>query len=223
MREQLIQYVRRLFARAPKTEQALVMEEEILRNTLDKYDDFLAEGKGEAAAYQLAISGMGDMDALLASLGAEARQFRYSKEELAADARRNGTLLAVAVMLYILSVLPPILLSETVLEDTLGPALMFLLIAIATGLLIYRAKTRIPPGERYVTVAPGERQESSRGQGMQPLCRAIVGIISCLTLLAYFVVSFLTNAWAVTWIIFLIGMCAGQITRAIFDLKDGGK
>ena len=64
MREQLIQYVELLFAGAPGAEE---MKQEILQNTLDRYDDLISQGKSEEAAYRLAISGIGDINELLDS------------------------------------------------------------------------------------------------------------------------------------------------------------
>ena len=58
MRDQLIQYVRLLFAGTPDSYD---MQQEILQNTLDRYDDLIAQGKAPEAAYRLAISGIGDM------------------------------------------------------------------------------------------------------------------------------------------------------------------
>ena len=59
MRQQLIQYVELLFAGAPGSEE---IKQEILQNTLDRYDDLVSQGKTEAAAYRLAISGIGDIN-----------------------------------------------------------------------------------------------------------------------------------------------------------------
>ena len=53
MKEQLIQYVNLLFAGASDSEE---IKQEILQNTLDRYDDLVSQGKSEAAAYRLAIS-----------------------------------------------------------------------------------------------------------------------------------------------------------------------
>jgi len=58
MREQLIQYVELLFAGARDCED---IKQEILQNTLDRYDDLIAEGKVPEAAYRLAITGIGDI------------------------------------------------------------------------------------------------------------------------------------------------------------------
>ena len=60
MREQLTQYVNLLFAGAPDSED---IRQEILQNTLDRYDDLIAAGKTPEAAYRLAISGIGDIHA----------------------------------------------------------------------------------------------------------------------------------------------------------------
>ena len=62
MKEQLIQYVNLLFAGVP---QAADIKEEILQNTLDRYDDLIAQGKSPQAAYSLAISGIGDINEIL--------------------------------------------------------------------------------------------------------------------------------------------------------------
>ena len=44
-----------------------------------------------------------------------------------------------------------------------------------------------------------------------------------LVLVAYFLVSFATDAWHITWVIFLIGGALSNIVRAIFDLTGGKK
>ena len=59
MREQLIRYVDLLFAGAPNAQD---VKQEILQNTLDRYDDLLQQGKSPEAAYSLAISGIGDVN-----------------------------------------------------------------------------------------------------------------------------------------------------------------
>lgn len=67
MREQLIRYVELLFAGA---ENAGDIQQEILQNTLDRYDDLIAQGKTPEAAYRLAISGIGDINEILGSAAA---------------------------------------------------------------------------------------------------------------------------------------------------------
>ena len=62
MRDQLVQYVSLLFAGAENCEDT---KQEILQNTLDRYDDLIAEGKSPEAAYRLAITGIGDINEIL--------------------------------------------------------------------------------------------------------------------------------------------------------------
>ena len=69
MREQLIRYVELLFAGA---ENAGDIQQEILQNTLDRYDDLIAQGKTPEAAYRLAISGIGDINEILGNTDAAA-------------------------------------------------------------------------------------------------------------------------------------------------------
>lgn len=61
MRDKLIQYINLLFDKIPNSRD---MEQEILQNSLDRFDDLVSQGKSPEAAYQLAISGLGDLQAL---------------------------------------------------------------------------------------------------------------------------------------------------------------
>jgi len=51
------------------------------------------------------------------------------------------------------------------------------------------------------------------------LMGAVNGAVWALTLTAYFVISFLTGAWYISWLIFIIGGAVSNIVRAVFDLK----
>ena len=68
MREQLIQYIRLLFAGTPNSED---IQQEILQNTLDRYDDLISQGKAPEAAYRLAIAGIGDINEIIGSIPAQ--------------------------------------------------------------------------------------------------------------------------------------------------------
>lgn len=73
MRNKLIQYIELLFAGAPATQEMADLKEELTRNTLDRYDDLVQDGKSEEAAYNLAVAGIGDINELLQQLKAPAR------------------------------------------------------------------------------------------------------------------------------------------------------
>lgn len=65
MREQLRAYVLRLFAQAPDTQRNRELREEILQNTLDRFDDLIAQGVPEESAYTQAVGSIGDVESLL--------------------------------------------------------------------------------------------------------------------------------------------------------------
>ena len=65
MREQLRAYVLRLFAQAPDTQRNRELREEILQNTLDRFDDLVAQGVPDENAYTQAVGSIGDVESLL--------------------------------------------------------------------------------------------------------------------------------------------------------------
>ena len=76
MKEKLTEHIRLLFAdaerRSPDNRQLAELKEELLLNTLEKYDHMLETGRTPEAAYALAVSGIGDIEGLLNDLiGAE--------------------------------------------------------------------------------------------------------------------------------------------------------
>ena len=66
---------------------------------------------------------------LIAALGRGRDFMRYTKEEIVQDNRRSGLLLAIAIMLYILSVLPVIILADTRYEEPLGVCIMLIMVS----------------------------------------------------------------------------------------------
>ena len=77
MREQLIQYIHLLFAGTPNSED---MQQEILQNTLDRYDDLLSQGKAPEAAYRLAIAGIGDIQEIIGNMPVQISEKPVAKQ-----------------------------------------------------------------------------------------------------------------------------------------------
>lgn len=123
MKEKLRQYIDGLFAKEQATRQTMELRDEILQNSLDRYDDAVARGKSPEEAYRIAVDGIGDFAPILHT-------------DRARDSRR-GMRVAAAVSLFVLSVIPPVI-GGTVggFGVLLGPSLMFVLAALGVGLLI---------------------------------------------------------------------------------------
>lgn len=211
MREQLIQYVSLLFAGASDSEDIM---QEILQNTLDRFDDLVAQGKSPEAAYRLAITGIGDINEILgtapkASVSTAPVNNRETQPETPEDIKRKN-IRAGAIALYIVCALPLIILGDLGL-DLLGLCLTLLLVAAATYLMIITGKDD-----------PDDNEESQQKEtsAKHPLKESIGKIIWVTGLVAYFGISFTTGAWYITWLIFPILACARGLSDAIIDLKE---
>lgn len=142
MEPKLRDYIEHLFSNAPHTKQAYELKEEIIRNTIERYHDLVADDKTEGEAYNLAIAGIGDINELLQELGANpVEEGTCTDEQLALIKRRTTIFNTVAVALYILCVTPWIFFGMMG-WGSFGATVMFIMISTATGLLIYNRRTK---------------------------------------------------------------------------------
>lgn len=212
MREQLIQYVNLLFAGSPE---AWEMRQEILQNTLDRYDDLIAQGKAPEAAYRLAISGIGDINEVLGSAvisdsPVQAPQTTANPE--VPSAKNKKMMRAIAIALYICCVIPVILFGN-VGNGILGVCLMFMLIAAATVLMVLSSSDK-------------EEKEEDKSQEKAPktkLGKALESLWGLITLGIYLGISFWSGAWHITWLIFPIMAALKGIIQACLELMEGNK
>ena len=213
MREKLKQYVQLLFAGATDAED---IKDEILQNTLDKYDDLIDQGKSPEAAYRLAISGIGDVNEILGGSRPVFPDHKPDSHQCASelvDEIQSRKMRAVAVALYILCPTPLFILGNFG-NGTIGLCLMFLMIAAATALLILAPKQPETNSEKDT-----EKDEEKFGK-INPELKKFIDI---LTVVLYFAVSLLTQAWHVTWLIFLIKSCVFHLINAIQEMKEERK
>ena len=219
MKEQLIQYVNLLFAGVPDCED---MKQEILQNTLDRYDDLVSQGKVPEAAYRLAISGIGDVNELLgnsipASVPKATANHQPSQPDTQEDANRKK-LRAGGIALYILSAIPLIVLSDLGYE-TFGLVLTLIMVAAATfNMIVTARKDGSTKADKEKCDFP-DRKDSPNHQ----LKKSIHSIVDAITLAVYLIVSFTTGAWYITWLIFPICGCINGLVSAIIDLKEAKK
>ena len=209
MNEKLRHYIDDLFANAPSTVRAVELKEEMYQNLMDKYNDLINEGKSEESAYNIAVASIGDVDSLISALSSEKNPVTQKNRT------RSGILVAIAIGLYILSPVPVILI-----QDEFGLMFLFLFAAVATGLLIYNGATQ----ERYVkaddTMVEEFKEWKQNGKQKNKAAEAIVGSFWLIAVCVYIVVSFMTGAWHITWIIFLIAAAVASLIRGIFMLNQ---
>lgn len=203
MREQLIQYVELLFAGAGNFED---IKQEILQNTLDRYDDLISQGKVPEAAYRLAIVGIGDINEILGTPApmiptrATAEATKKTGDE---DTPTKKLLRAIAVGLYILCPLPLIVLSDLGIE-TVGLCGTLAIVAVATVLIMLGAKKE-----------PEEKQMEEDASPRSELVKSISRVIWAVGLGIYFLLSFSTGNWHMTWTIFPVLAALDSLLSAI--------
>jgi len=114
--------------------------------------------------------------------------------------------ISIAVAMYILSIAQLIFTVEVFKKEILAITLFFVINAIATALIIYTCIVHKQP-----------ELESKKENKTLELVHDIISIIG---VIIYFLVSFLTMAWHLTWIIFIaVGLC-NTIATLIFNLKE---
>lgn len=204
MEEKLREYVNGLFASVPGSERAFSVKSETLGKLMLIYQSYIAEGKGENEAYALAVSSLGDVGIILD----KARAIEI--DEPIEAKKRSGIFIAAAVALYILCPIPVILL-----QNEVGVVLLLLFVAIATGLLIFNAVTR----KRSLLQAV----DNTFSKENNSVFKAVSSALWSLIVVIYFVLSFTTNAWHITWVVFLIGAAIEGILKAVFELKESKK
>ena len=171
MKEKLKEHIRLLFAdaerRAPGNTRLAELKEELLLNTLEKYEHLVATGRTPEAAYAAAVNGIGDigelLDDVIGGMGAQ---------------KEGGTPLT-----------------------TVGPA---------DGNEV---------DEEGEEADEDDEEKDGKRPPRSPWYKLACGIIWTVVLVAYFVLSFTTHAWHVTWLQFIMGIAADNVAEGIFDLR----
>lgn len=236
MEEKLKAYMENLFRDVPDSEQAREIKEEILQNITDKYHDLLAEGKSEEAAYNIAVEGIGDLGELLESLKKKSADSSgtgtadtnnsygntlYQDPEYKEWKRKSAIRTAISVMLYILSIIPPIISDEVGGNDAVGPSMMFCMIAVATAILVFNSMTKPSYTKNGDTVADEFMAWKHKNNTRKQTWRSIHSALWSIIVVLYFIISFTTMAWHITWVIYLVGAAISSILK-VFELNTNG-
>lgn len=221
MRNKLICYVNSIFEGIPDAPELQELREEILQNTLDRYDEECARGVSETVAYNVAVMSIGDTDELLAA-------YRKPKKEKKSSRR---VCVAIAIALYILCVVPPAVADEMGWPEALGVSLMFLMIAAATALIILsggREKPAAPkasapqgmpvqPAAQPVQAASAQEERSSAVK----ILRGVLTPLYWLAAVGLFLAAGFAGYWHVAWVIFIAAGAVGDVITGIVYMAKG--
>lgn len=224
MNSKIKNYVDVLFNNVPMTRKAAELKEEILSTMNEHFDAHIAEGKDENQAYTEALADMGNIDELLESLVPD-QDLKTKIDEYRTKRAKNT---AISVMLYIIGVLLLCILPaicdvfDIGNEDkagVIGLMLLLLCVAIATGLLVY-TRMNVPQDVEPFLVKKKRDFDASTPDGRK--WAALSRIFWLLTTTVYLLVSFLTNAWHITWLIWLVASAAWQAIMIFGGAKSDG-
>ena len=221
MRNKLICYVNSIFEGIPNTPEVQELREEILQNTLDRYDEECARGVSETVAYNVAVMSIGDTDELLAA-------YRKPKKEKKSSRR---VCVAIAIALYILCVVPPAVADEMGWPEALGVSLMFLMIAAATALIIIsggREKPAAPkasapqgvPGQPAAQPVQAASAQEERSSAVKIL-RGVLTPLYWLAAVGLFLAAGFAGYWYVAWVIFIAAGAVGDVITGIVYMAKG--
>lgn len=252
MKEKIINYVDGLFVDAELTIDNAEFKNELMNDTISYFDDLVANGQSEQDAFRLAIHKIGDVSHLITKkkgeenvrIGSETEDFNgFSKDQKSDEekvfksnssvgnqvSKNEGKsalvpsiMLAVAIALYIFSVIPCIVFEGR----TFGVVLMFIFVGVATALIILRGaftnKISTENGMADVKVSMAKKHKKG---ALKPTFKIIKGIVDAVlftgSVFVYIVLSLSFGAWHVAWLVFIIAAAVSEIIEGIFQLAGG--
>lgn len=222
MNERIVKHMDMLFEAAPRTRKTLELKQEMTQNADDKYQDLLAEGYSDDDAYQNVIGSIGDVSELFEDL--EDRT-PYTMSET--DRRKKALITSISVGMYIFAGVVFFLcqwLGEIPGYDamdygTLGLVLAGAICIVPTCLLVYVSNLYPNYKKEEDNMVEQYKEITSTNRRDKAIMGAISTIIWTVTLILYFLISFSTYAWNITWVLFLMGGCAEAIAVLAINMK----
>ncbi len=126
--------------------------------------------------------------------------------------QKSAKVVSTSVFIYIAAV-AFLMISIPVqrMNPIIASSVFLLLIGWATARII----------KHYMSIPKIEKTEEEKKQDR--VAKQINEIINCICVAIYFIISFVTMAWHVTWVIFIIMGCIDEIVKLVFMLKEGEK
>ena len=217
MNDRIKAHVEGLFEGAPQTRKVLDLKEELLANLNSKYEDLIAGGFTPDDAFRTVIAGIGDISELFRQIQNESA---FNSHYPTQDRKKSALITAIAVGLYIISPISVIFFETIVRIRNAGPIMMFVFIAVATGLLIYNSMTKPKYVKEDETIVEEFKQWKSDTSEKRKMKKAISAVLWPLIVVIYLIFSFYFGAWAYSWIIFIIGAFIEGVIKLIYEIKE---
>ena len=227
---------------APVNHRTLEFKEELIANALEKYNDLVLRGYGEDEAFQTVVGSIGDVQQLFAEMGinddySHAYYLQWAKEAQEKKAALTavsaglfllaGAVAVISFLLYWYNIKLIYINGQNL--NLLGIGIALLICIVPVSLLVYAR--RIQPPAELAEYAAGRglptnsESRKQRRRRFKQIKGSLEGLMWLLIVIIYFVVSFSTHAWYITWIIFLGGAaveCLLDALTKIFYPADKG-
>jgi len=208
-------YINRAFEDVPRTKKSMEMQEELISNLIEKFNDQLRLGKSEEEAYTSVIASIGDLSELTEGM----RERHVLSGPTPQERKRSAMFVTIAVMLYILSPMVLIVSDQNFRSPISGLAGMFILVAIATGLLVYNQASKPRYLKEDETLVEEFKEWKSLRQKNKSIYDALSSAFWLIIVAVYLYVSFTYMNWHYSWIIFIIGAAIQNIVKAFLEMR----
>ncbi len=224
-REKLQQHIETLFRDVPHSRAAYELQDELLANSIERYNDLIKGGLAEEAAYQSVIESIGDVDELIAALPQS--EDRLKEDLLMQENReRSAMILTISVGLYILAGVAlfvggglAVYMSND-LAGIIGLIAALVICIVPTCLLVYNAHAHPKYKKRDDTVVENFKKWNDDSKKAKQVYKAASGLLWSLVVLVYLLVSFTTGAWAYSWMIFVAAGCLEGVINLLFKVRE---
>lgn len=221
-------YMDQLFENAPVNRRTLELKEELIANAMEKYNDLTLRGYSEDEAFQLVVGSIGDVQKLFAEMGtdddySQAYYLQWAKEAQEKKAALTavsaglfllaGAVLVISLLLYWYNVKFIYIHGQNM--NLLGIGIALLICIVPVSLLVYAHNIQ-PPAELsgYISGQSAETRKQRRKRFKQ-IKGSLEGLMWLLIVIFYFIISFASHAWYITWIIFLGGAAVECLLDAL--------
>ena len=125
--------------------------------------------------------------------------------------KKRATFISVSILLYFIAIIWIIIAEETFhLDSGLMVGVFLLICGISTVLLVYQGITL------YNVTARNEKKEKKDKK-----LDSIISLTATIFCFVYLLVSFITMAWHLTWLIWILFAVVKQIIVTIYEMKKG--
>jgi len=209
-------YITRAFDNVPRTKKSMEMQEELISNLVEKFNDQLKLGKSEEEAYTIVIAGIGDLSELTEGM----RERHVLSGPTPTERKRTALLISIAVMTYILSPIVLIVFAENLHQEVLGLGLMLVMIAIATGFIVYNQASKPKYIREEETMIEEFKEWKSARQKNKQVYEAFSSAFWLIVVAIYLYTSFTYMNWSYSWIIFIIAAAVQNIIKAMLEMRN---